>query len=207
MSRLDAKLRSAIKRVEQEAGYWRSEPIKRVAVRNKFVRPLRLRQFHSFGRHSFVDRPTWLYGAKHIAIGEGVMILERGWLAVERPAWDRPGPVLDIRDGVTIRVGCTLSAAESVLIEEHVGMGAYVTVIDSKHSWGSGHPNSLFSPVDAAPVRVGRGSWLADRVTISAGADIGEQCAIGANSTVGGKVPDYSIVIGNPGRIVGSTRA
>ena len=85
-------------------------------------------------------------------------------------------------------------------------MGANVTIVDSKHTWSSGHPNPLFSPLDTAPVRVGRGTWLADKVTVTAGSEIGEQCLIGANSTVRGTIPDYSIVIGNPGSIVGSTR-
>jgi acetyltransferase-like isoleucine patch superfamily enzyme len=114
--------------------------------------------------------------------------------------------VLQIGDRVGIRVGCTISAATSVVVEEDVGMGASVTIIDSKHTWGGGHVNPLYGTFDSAPVRIGRGSWLADRVTIAAVADIGEQCAIGPNSVVSGKVADFAIVVGNPGRVVGSTR-
>jgi acetyltransferase-like isoleucine patch superfamily enzyme len=206
MPRLDQRVRSALQRLEQEAAVWREEPIRRVAVRNQLLRPRRVRQFHAFGAKSFVDRPIWLYGTQKISIGTRVVILRGGWLAVERPGWDRPAPVLDIRDDVAIRVGCTISAAESILIEEHVGVGAGVTIVDSKHTWTSGHPNPLYSPAESAPIRIGRGTWLADRVTVAAGTEIGEQCAIGPNSTVSGKVPDFSLVLGNPGRIVGTTR-
>lgn len=185
---------------------WREEPIRRVAVMNRALVPLRVRQFHSFGKDSFIDRPAWLYGMKHIAVGNQVVVLRGGWLAVERPAWDRPAPVLEIRDSVAIRVGCTISASAHILIEEHVGMGGYVTVIDSRHAWSPDHPNPLHGPVESSPIRIGKGTWLADRATVAAGAEIGEQCAIGPNSTVSGKVPDYSIVLGNPGRVVGSTR-
>jgi len=208
MSRLTSALKSSIRRLEHEAAIWRDEPLKRVAVRNYvLMRPVRKRQFMTFGKESLVDRPMWLYGSKHIAIGDRVIILRDAWLSVERTAWHKTEPVLDIRDGVAIRIACCISASDSILIEENVGMGAYVTVVDSRHTWSSGHPHPLFSPVEASPVRIGPGTWLADRVTITAGADIGEQCAIGSNSTVGGKIPDYSIVIGNPGRVVGSTRA
>ena len=134
------------------------------------------------------------------------MVLRGSWLAVERAAWDKPAPVLDIGDDVAIRNGCTISATESILIEDHVGMGAYVTVIDSRHTWSSGHPNPMFSPVETAPVRIGSGTWLADRATVAAGTEIGEQCAIGPNTTVSGKIPDFSVVLGNPGRVVGTTR-
>ena len=206
MPRLSQKLRSALKRLEHEAAVWREEPLKRVAVRNKLFRPLRVRQFQAFGAHSLIDRPYWLYGTRQISIGERVVILRGAWIAVERMAWDKPAPVLIIGDGVGIRTGFTVSAAASVVIEDDVGMGADCTVIDSRHTWSSGHPNPIFNPVESDPVRIGRGTWLADRVTVSAGSEIGEHCAIGANSTVSGKVPDFSVVLGNPGRVVGSTR-
>jgi acetyltransferase-like isoleucine patch superfamily enzyme len=207
MPRLSHRLRSIVKQLEREAAVWREEPIRRVAVRNKVLRPWRVRQFHSFGPDAFIDRPAWLYGAGHISIGARVVFLRDAWLAVERPAWDKSGPVLDIRDSVAARPWCTISAADFILIEEHVGMGAGVTVIDSRHTWSSGHPNPLYSPISTAPVRIGRGTWLADRATVAAGSDIGEQCAIGSNSTVSGTIPDFSIVLGNPGRVVGSTRS
>ena len=38
------------------------------------------------------------------------------------------------------------------------------------------------------------------------GADIGRCCIIGANSVVRGEIPDYSIAVGAPARVVGSTR-
>ena len=192
MARLTSKLRSSLKRLEHEAAIWRDEPLKRVAVRNYLLmRPLRVRQFQSFGRESFVDRPMWLYGADHISIGERVMILRDAWLSVERSAWNKREPALDIRDGVAIRIGCCMSASDSILIEENVGMGASVTVVDSKHTWSSGHQHALYSPVEATPVRIGPGSWLADRVTITAGAEIGEQCAIGSNE---GSQTDFALL-------------
>ena len=192
--------------VRHEAAMWRDEPVHRVARRNALLTPLRRRQFARFGAGSFVDRPTWLYGARHIEIGDHVIVLRGAWLAVEKHAWGARGPVLSIGDRVGIRPGCTISASASVVIEDDVGMGAYVTIIDSKHTWAPGDPNALHGPLEASPVRIGRGSWLSDRVTVAAGAEIGQQCAIGANSLVAGKIPDFSVVVGNPARIVGSTR-
>ena len=206
VARVDQMLRSTLRRLEDEAALWRAEPIRRVAVRNKLVRPMRTRRFGHFGPDSMIDRPIWLYGTRQISIGAGVVILRGAWLSVERVAWGLPGPIIDIRDGVAIRVGCTISATESVLIEEDVGMGGGVAVIDSRHTWNGEFRNALYNPAEAAPIRIGRGTWIADRATVAAGSDIGEQCAIGPNSTVSGKVPDFSVVLGNPGRVVGSTR-
>lgn len=206
MAGLDQRMRAALQRLEHEARLWREEPIRRVAVRNKLVRPIRTRQFQHFGELSFVDRPAWLYGADHIAIGDQVVVLRGGWLSVEKMAWGRSDPVVRIGDRVGIRTGCTISSGESIIIEDDVGMGGNVTLVDTKHKWLPNDPNVLHAPVDTAPIRVGAGTWLADRATIAAGAEIGVQCAIGPNTVVSSTIPDYSIVMGNPGRVVGSTR-
>lgn len=197
---------AALGRLSREAKLWREEPARRVALRNRPLHPWRSLQFHSFGPYSFVDRPWWLYGTQWISVGTAVMILRGAWLAAERAAWDKPRPIVRIGDRVSIRPGCTISATESIIVEDDVLMGAYVTVIDSNHTWAEASANPLGAPLRSAPVRIGRGTWLADRVTVAAGADIGRECAVGANSFVNSTIPDYSIVVGSPGRVVGSTR-
>jgi lipopolysaccharide O-acetyltransferase len=182
------------------------EPARRAQLRAALLRPWRCRTFQSFGRHSVLDRPQWIYGAHQIAIGDRVLILRGAWLAVERPAWSAPGPVLSIGDGVGMRPGCSISASESVVIEDDVIMAAGCTVIDSDHTHLNPHPNVLFNPVETAPVRIGAGTWLGDRVSVLRGADIGRHCTIGANSVVRGVIPEYSVAVGAPARVVGTTR-
>lgn len=74
----------------------------------------------------------------------------------------------------------------------HLGRGAIV------------HRPFMHNPAQSAPVRIGRGSWLAERVAVLKGADIGTCCIIGANSVVRGGIPDYSIAVGSPARVVGT---
>lgn len=204
---MDASLGGLLARLEHAAATWHDQPMRRVVARNRPLRPLRRRQFHSFGDRSLVDRPAWLYGTHHIAIGTGVIVLRGAWLSAESVGWDRPAPTLTIGNGCWIRIGGTISAAESIMLEEDVICGAYVTIVDSAHTWTSGHPNTIYSPLRTKPVRIGQGTWLADRATVTAGSDIGVQCAIGAGAVVRGTIPDYSIVVGNPGKVVGSTKS
>ena len=56
------------------------------------------------------------------------------------------------------------------------------------------------------PITVGRGSFIGARATLLGGTHIGENCIIGANACVKGRIPDNSIVIGNPTCVVGDTR-
>jgi acetyltransferase-like isoleucine patch superfamily enzyme len=55
-----------------------------------------------------------------------------------------------------------------------------------------------------APIRIGRGTWIAERVAVLKGANIGRCCIIGAHSVVRGEIPDYSIAVGAPARVVGT---
>ena len=61
----------------------------------------------------------------------------------------------------------------------------------------------MHNSVDVNPIRIGRGTWVAERVAVLQGSNIGECCIIGANSVVKGDIPPYSIAAGAPARVVG----
>jgi acetyltransferase-like isoleucine patch superfamily enzyme len=178
----------------------------RVGLVGRVQEPYRRWQFQGFGRRSIIYRPDWIYGAHRIVMGEGVLVMPGAWLAVERQAWENKEPALRIGDRVAMRTNCTLSAAASVVIEDDVVFGGGVTIIDSDHTWDGGHPNVLYNPVDADPVHIGRGTWVGDRSAVLKGSRIGEFCLIGANSVVRGEIPDHSIAVGAPAKVVGKTR-
>ncbi|ANQ25235.1 hypothetical protein BA894_01655 [Vibrio natriegens] len=54
-------------------------------------------------------------------------------------------------------------------------------------------------------VEIGDYSFVGSGSIIMPGAKIGRGCIIGSGTVVRGKVPDYSIYIGSPGRVVGDT--
>ena len=190
----------------REAREWRDEPMKRVAARGRVIEPWRRARFARFGRRSVIDRPVWLYGTEHMAVGDGTVVLRGGWLAVERQAWSRPDATLVIGDRVWMRPYCVVSAAESIVIEDDVVISAFSTLIDSDHTYRNDVDNVLWNPIETTPIRVGRGTWIGERVAVLRGSDIGTRCIIGSNSVVRGSIPDYSIAVGAPARVVGSTR-
>lgn len=98
------------------------------------------------------------------------------------------------------------------LIEIHEGVtiSSYVRVLT--HDWSLytiaksvGH----FSPKPIGKitgVSVGPYSFVGTGSIIMPGTHIGKGCIVGAGTVVRGKIPDYSIVIGSPGKIIGDTR-
>ena len=182
-------------------------PLERVVLRGRLMRPWRRRQFHTFGIASTIHKPMWIHGAHKIAIGKSVTMLHGVWLSVEATAFDRAAPVLTIGNGVWVRPHCTIAAAESITIEDGVVIGAYSTVIDTDHTITQGALSVMQSPILTTPVRIGAGTWIAERVAVLRGADIGAGCIIGANSVVKGVIPDGSIAVGAPARVVGPVSA
>ena len=182
-----------------------TEPMTAVALEAKLRRPLRVRTFGSFGERSIVHRPMWLYGARHMAIGADVLVLHGAWLAVERQAWGATSPVIRIGDQVAIRPHVTLSAAESIDIGPSVVISAFTTLVDSDHTWDAGIPSVLYNPIETSPISVGEGTWIGERVAVLRGARIGRFCIIGSNSVVRGEIPDHSVAVGAPAKVVGTT--
>lgn len=176
-----------------------------MALRGRLPNPYWQHRFHSFGPNSLLHRPIWLAGAHKMSIGERCRIFP-SWLAVEREAWEEPGPVLVIGDRVGIRPYCTISAAESVVIGDDVAIASFSQIVDSRHRLDGPHDQIELNPLVTEPVRIGRGTGIGERVSILPGSKIGMFCAIGMNSVVEGEVPDYSIAVGVPARVVGRTR-
>jgi acetyltransferase-like isoleucine patch superfamily enzyme len=150
-----------------------------------------------------VHKPMWIHSPRQIAIGKDVLILHGAWLSVEATAEHLPAPVITIGDSCAIRPHCTIAAAESIVLEDGVVLGAYSTVIDTDHTITQGAVSVMHSPIVTAPVRIGAGTWIGERVAVLRGADIGRGCIIGANSVVKGTIPDGSIAVGAPARIIG----
>lgn len=180
-----------------------AEPAEAVALRARVTRPYWRRRLGHLGTGAIVHKPAWVYGPHLMYVGDHSLILHGASLSVESFAWHSHDPVLRIGRRVGVRPYCTISASESVVIEDDVIIGAFTGIVDSDHTFALGNPNVMHNPVVTGPVRIGRGTWIAERVAVLRGATIGCCCVIGANSVVKGTIPDYSIAVGAPARVVG----
>ena len=57
-----------------------------------------------------------------------------------------------------------------------------------------------------APIILGENCWVGMGAVLLAGTDLGEGCVVGAAAVVDFPAPPYSIIAGNPARIVGTSR-
>lgn len=59
--------------------------------------------------------------------------------------------------------------------------------------------------INISPVRIGNNVWIGVRVIILKGINIGDNSIIGAGSVVTKNVPNNSIVVGNPAKVIRNT--
>jgi len=158
--------------------------------------------FHEFGPRSVIEPPLRTNGTDRISIGSGVFIGAGSWLQAigETPP---PGPALTIGDGTGMAGGCVISAALLVEVGAHVLFARNVYVADHNHAFEDIETPIMAQGItDPSPVRIGDGAWIGENAVVLGGVTIGRGAVIGANSVVLGDVPEYSVAVGAPARVV-----
>ena len=162
--------------------------------------------------HLYVTAGT----STRLVMGPGA-VLERGALLHLGGGQVLLGPRARIRMGCVLRVrGGTvqfhgdniLSYYSTIHCNEHVGIGRDsfigegVTVADSNHVRPDDPGVSFLDNIVTAPVHIGERTWVAAKVTITAGTRVGDDVTVAANSVVRGDVPDGVVAGGVPARIL-----
>jgi lipopolysaccharide O-acetyltransferase len=157
--------------------------------------------FGSFGSRTVLQPPIRLSGERRIAVGSDVFVGGGSWLQVL--AGGEPGIALQIGDGTSIAGACVLSAASSVRLGRRVLLARNVYISDHIHAYEEPDRPVIDQGVaKVAPVEIGDGAWLGQNVVVCPGVRIGRGAVVGANSVVVDDVPDRSLAVGAPARIV-----
>jgi acetyltransferase-like isoleucine patch superfamily enzyme len=165
----------------------------------------RARRFRSFGERSAICFPVAaLFGEEYIEIGRESIVGPHCTLS----AGIMPGytlgniPRLRIGDRCLLGRGSGIVTHDSIEIGDDVFTGHHVYVTDASHGY-----EDVTVPIgrqfgESKPVRVGDGSWLGHGVVVLPGADIGRHVTVGAGSVVTGALPDFSVAVGSPARVI-----
>lgn len=69
------------------------------------------------------------------------------------------------------------------------------------NGWKQKSPSKKDLPYKGDTI-IGNDVWIGQNVTFLPGVHVGDGCIIGANTVVASDIPPYSIVVGNPGRVI-----
>ncbi|TDW14250.1 acyltransferase [Kribbella kalugense] len=175
-------------------------------VRHRAWTPYYLKRYWRFAwfklRHPQVITEGFVFLGKHLEIvarpGHGRIILGK---------WVHLGDETRLRahEG-TLRIGDKVVFARDVTVNCYldIEIGASTLIADWTYICDFDHKTEdLDLPIKdqglvKSPVRIGPDCWLATKVTVTRGADIGRGAVIGANSVARGNIPAYAVAAGVP---------
>ncbi|MDF2594721.1 MAG: galactoside O-acetyltransferase [Clostridia bacterium] len=116
-----------------------------------------------------------------------------------------------IGSNVSINMNCTFVDCNKITIGDNVLLASNVQIYTATHpvelrerltpNW-SVESGEYFCRTYAFPVEIGDGCWIGGGVIILPGVKIGNGCVIGAGSVVRKDIPDNSVAVGNPCRVI-----
>lgn len=129
--------------------------------------------------------------AKQLGFGEGSSIYDSsyvfGKVKVGSNTWIGPFTIIDGSGGLYISNNCTISAGVHIYTHDNIGK----TITGGKKE------------IERQPVSIGECTYIAPNVIVQKGITIGKHCIVGANSFVNKSLPDYSVAVGSPVKIIG----
>jgi putative colanic acid biosynthesis acetyltransferase WcaF len=108
---------------------------------------------------------------------------------------------LEIGDHCALSEGVNCYSVDRIVIGSHVTISQDVFLCAASHDYEDPH----FALV-TAPIRIGDGAWIAADAFVSLGVTVGEGAVVGARASVFHDVPSWTVVAGNPARVIKQRR-
>lgn len=137
---------------------------------------------------------------KRCRVASTAIITDSSNLQIEDNVWINHYVRIDAAGGVKIGEGCQIGYGSCILSHSTHNsirlMGYHFMEYDARDRAG----------YIAKQTTIGRYTFVGGGSFIMPGVTIGKGCVIGVNSVVTHDLPDYSIAIGSPAKVIGSTK-
>jgi acetyltransferase-like isoleucine patch superfamily enzyme len=156
--------------------------------------------FRKLGENVIFETGVLVFHADHIALGSNVYVghysILKGYYRGE----------MVIGDDVWIGQQVFFHSAGGLTIGDRVGVGPGVRIITSYHREEGWHKPILDSALEFAPVTIGSDSDLGVGSIVLPGVRIGQGVQIGAGAVVSTDIPDYTVAVGVPAKVISHRR-
>jgi acetyltransferase-like isoleucine patch superfamily enzyme len=155
-----------------------------------------------------LQRPFMVYGyydvesrsfRKYTRISSSVSIMNRKALSIGDDVWVWHHSILDATEGLVIEKGCQIGAWVGIFTH---GSESAIRLLGEQFV----HiPNLERGGYTRGAVKIGAFTFIGAGSVVLPGVTIGKGCLVGTGALVTRDVPDYSIVVGAPAKIKGTT--
>lgn len=169
-------------------------------------------------RHPIVSAILLLNGSKDFVIGRGLQINRLHYFKVGRkvsignharllfvPEYggEKCSPSLMIGNNVSIGNRFSALCADKVIIEDNNLIASDVLITSENHGTDlEASVSYADNPLNTAPVIIGKGCWIGEKVSIMPGVELGERCIVACNSVVTKSFPSGSMIAGAPAKLI-----
>lgn len=159
------------------------------------------KRFRTAGKNVRIYSPLKIQGQKYISIQNNVVVEYKSWLMAS-PLTGELDCLLEIGENSVLGHFNHIVATKRIRIGKNVLTADKVYISDNLHTYENIHEPVIRQPIkQIGEVEIGDGSWLGENVCVI-GAKIGKHCVIGANSVVTRDIPDFSVAVGIPAKVI-----
>lgn len=151
-----------------------------------------------------IDSNCDILNPQCIHLGKGVGIGAYTYLGpVTEDHGNHYNPRIIIGEGTWVGKHCSIAAIDRVEIGRNVLFAGYVHITDHSHGYEDiTRPITPQPLISKGPIVIEDDCWLGFSSEILSGVHIGKHAVVAARAVVTKDVPPYSIVAGNPARVV-----
>ncbi len=105
-------------------------------------------------------------------------------------------------DNVNMGFNCQIFSASKVELGKNALIAAYCYMIGGTHTFGRIDVSPLEQERKSDGITLKENIWLGSNVQVLDGVTIGRDCIIGTSAVVKDNIPDYSIAVGIPAKVI-----
>lgn len=168
--------------------------------RHLFNRP----KLGKLGTKSILLRPYTIRGKTHIKIGDHTVIREDSRISAHLEyEGQKFSPTIQIGHHVYIGQNLNIHAINEVIIEDDCVLSDYVYISDSFHGMDPKLGHIMKQPLHSrGGVHIGKSTFIGLGCAILPSVTLGKHCIVGTHSVVTKSFPDYSMIAGNPAKLI-----